>query len=144
MPLLVCPHVILGEQKCLPKAWKGSFPSRKYWVPMSGHAVETLVFSHRDTYFKKRNQDNLNKYSSRRETTPPVDGKPLLQTGNHPSRRETNHEHRPIWAHTGPIWSNFARCGSKIEFLIKFLDDSASCLLEKLKNHVILTKNINI
>ena len=55
-------HAILGEQKCLPKAWKGSFPSRKSWVPMSRHNVETLVFSYRDAYFKKRNQDNFNKH----------------------------------------------------------------------------------
>ena len=31
--------------------------------------------------------------------------------------------------------------GSKTEFLTKFLDDSAWLLLEKLKKHVILTKN---
>ena len=63
----------------------------------------------------------------------------------------------PIWALMGPpgqvledyvrfpstfrreIWTNFARFGSKTKFLIKFLNDSASFLLEKLKNHVILT-----
>ena len=42
------------------------------------------------------------------------------------------------------FWTIFARFGSKTKFLIKFLDDSASFLLEKLKNHVILTKNPNI
>ena len=42
------------------------------------------------------------------------------------------------------IWTNLARFGSKTNFLMKFLDDSASFLLEKLKNHVILTKNLNI
>ena len=70
-----------------------------------------------------------------------------------------------IWAHVGPygsswtglgksvnfpstfrttIWTNFACFGSKTEFLMKLLDDSASFLLEKLKNHIILTKNFNI
>ena len=33
--------------------------------------------------------------------------------------------------------------GSKLGFLTKFLDDSAWFLQEKLKNHVILTKNLN-
>ena len=71
----------------------------------------------------------------------------------------------PIWANIGPpgqvldfrklsanfpqafrktIWINFARFGSKNSILMKFLDDSASFLLEKLKNHVILTENPNI
>ena len=71
----------------------------------------------------------------------------------------------PMWAHVGPygsswtglgegvnfpstfrktIWTNLARFGSKTHFLIKFLDDSALLLLEKLKNHIILTKNLNI
>ena len=71
----------------------------------------------------------------------------------------------PIWAHVGPYGSswtglgksvnfpstfrrdfrtNFARFGSKTKILMKFLNDSASFLLEKLKNHVILTKNLNI
>ena len=62
MLFLVNTNVILGEQKCLPKAWKGSFPSRKSWVPMSRHNVETLVFSYRDAYFKKRSQDNFNEH----------------------------------------------------------------------------------
>ena len=68
----------------------------------------------------------------------------------------------PIWAHISPpgqvldfrklsvrflstfrktIWTNFARFGSKTDLLMKFLDDSASFLLEKLKNHVILTQS---
>ena len=42
------------------------------------------------------------------------------------------------------FWTNFARFGSKNGILVKFLDDSASFLLEKLKNHVILTKTLNI
>ena len=42
------------------------------------------------------------------------------------------------------IWTNFARFGSRNGILIKFLDDSASFLLEKLKNHVIFAKNPNI
>ena len=42
------------------------------------------------------------------------------------------------------IWTNFACFGSENGILMKFLDDSASFLLEKLKNHVILTKNPNI
>ena len=75
----------------------------------------------------------------------------------------------PIWAHMGPymgpyrplwvlldrswkipytfrrdFWTNFAGFGSKTCFLMKFLNDSASFLLEKLKNHVILTQNLNI
>ena len=40
--------------------------------------------------------------------------------------------------------SNFPRFGFKIRFLTKFLDDSAWFLLEKLKKHVIFTKNLNI
>ena len=71
----------------------------------------------------------------------------------------------PMWAHMGPygsswtglgksvnfpstfrktIWTNLARLGSKTNFLMKFLNDSASFLLEKLKNHVIWTKSFNI
>ena len=71
----------------------------------------------------------------------------------------------PMWAHMGPYGSSWtglgksvnfpSTCrktfgpishvsGSKTELLIKFLDDSVSFLLEKLKNHVILTKNLNI
>ena len=64
----------------------------------------------------------------------------------------------PIWALMGPLgqvlekastfrrdfWTNFARFGSKAKCLMKCLDDSASFLLEKLKNHVILTPNLNI
>ena len=42
------------------------------------------------------------------------------------------------------IWTNLSRFGSKNGILMKFLDDSASFLLEKLKNHVILIKNLNI
>ena len=42
------------------------------------------------------------------------------------------------------IWTNFARFGPRNGILMKFLNDSASFLLEKLKNHVILTKNPNI
>ena len=42
------------------------------------------------------------------------------------------------------IWTNFARFGSRNGILMKFLDDSASFLLEKLKNHVILIKNFNL
>ena len=76
-----------------------------------------------------------------------------------------SHQDGPIWAHVGPygpswtglgegvnfpstfrktIWTNLARFGSKTDFLMKCLDDSASYLLEKLKNHVIFTKNHNI
>ena len=68
-----------------------------------------------------------------------------------------------MWAHMGPygsswtglgegvnfpstfrktIWTNFARFGSRNNMLMKFLNDSASFLLEKLKNHVILTKTL--
>ena len=71
----------------------------------------------------------------------------------------------PLWAHMGlpgqvlevledyvrfpstfrrDIWTNFAGFGSKTKFFMKFLDDSASFLLEKLKNQVILTTNLNI
>ena len=39
---------------------------------------------------------------------------------------------------------NLARFGFKIRFLTKFLNDSAWFLLEKLKKHIILTKNLNI
>ena len=42
------------------------------------------------------------------------------------------------------IWTNLIRFGSKINFLIKFLNDSASFLLEKLKNQVILIQNLNL
>ena len=42
------------------------------------------------------------------------------------------------------LWTNFARFGSKTEFLIIFLNESASFLPEKLKNHVILSKDFNI
>ena len=42
------------------------------------------------------------------------------------------------------FWTNFARFGSKTELLKKNTDYSASFLQEKLKNHVILTKNFNI
>ena len=42
------------------------------------------------------------------------------------------------------IWTNFARFGSKNCILMEFLNDSGSFLLEKLKNHFILTKNHNI
>ena len=42
------------------------------------------------------------------------------------------------------IWINLARFGSKTHLLMKFLNDSASFLLEKLKNQVMLTKNLNI
>ena len=70
-----------------------------------------------------------------------------------------------IWAHVGPygpswtglgegvnfpstfrrdIWTNLVRLGSKTHFLMKFLNDSTSFLLEKLKNQVILTKNPNM
>ena len=42
------------------------------------------------------------------------------------------------------FWSNFACFGSKIWFLTKIINDSAWFLLEKLKNHVILIKNLNI
>ena len=68
----------------------------------------------------------------------------------------------PIWAHVGPYVSSstgLGRCGHvrfptfgpishvsgpKLGFLTKFIDDSASFLLEKLKNQVILIKNLNI
>ena len=42
------------------------------------------------------------------------------------------------------IWTNFARFGSQNGILMKFLNDSASFLLEKLKNHVVLATNLNI
>ena len=42
------------------------------------------------------------------------------------------------------FWSNLARFGSKNGILTKWHNDSASFLLEKLKNQVILTKNFNI
>ena len=42
------------------------------------------------------------------------------------------------------IWTNIARFGSRNGILTKFHNDSASFLLEKLKNQVILTKNLNI
>ena len=42
------------------------------------------------------------------------------------------------------IWTKLEYFGSKTNFLMKFIDDSASFLLEKLKNHVILTINLNI
>ena len=42
------------------------------------------------------------------------------------------------------FWSNLARFGSKNKFLTKWHNDSASFLLEKLKNQVILIKNLNI
>ena len=61
----------------------------------------------------------------------------------------------PIWAHedrswqvrTCPIsdfWLNFACFGPKNGIFTKFIDDYASFLLEKFKNHVILIKNLNI
>ena len=42
------------------------------------------------------------------------------------------------------FWTNFACFGSKNGIFMKFLYDSASFLLEKLKKHVILIKNLNI
>ena len=42
------------------------------------------------------------------------------------------------------FWWNFECFGFKIRFLTKFHNDSASFLPEKLKNQVILTKNLNI
>ena len=42
------------------------------------------------------------------------------------------------------FWSNLARFGSRNGILTKFINDSASFLPEKLKNHVILAKNLNI
>ena len=69
----------------------------------------------------------------------------------------------PIWAHIGPpgqvldfrklsvrfpqtfrktIWTNFARFGSKSYIFMKFLNDSASFLLEKLKKHIIYKKTL--
>ena len=74
----------------------------------------------------------------------------------------------PMWAHMGPcgplwvlldrswrfrqlsvnfpydFWINFARFGSRNGILTKFIHDSASFLLEKLKNHIILIRNFNI
>ena len=38
----------------------------------------------------------------------------------------------------------FGTFGSRNGILTKFIDDSASFLPEKLNNHVILTKNLNI
>ena len=42
------------------------------------------------------------------------------------------------------FWSNLTRFGFKIRFLTKFLNDSAWFLLEKLKKHIISTKNFTI
>ena len=42
------------------------------------------------------------------------------------------------------FWSNLARFGSRNGILTKWHNDSASFLLEKLKNQVILIKNFNI
>ena len=42
------------------------------------------------------------------------------------------------------FWSNLARFGSRNGILTKWHNDSASFLLEKLKNQVILTKSLNI
>ena len=42
------------------------------------------------------------------------------------------------------FWSNLARFESRNGILTKWSNDSASFLLEKLKNHVVLTKNLNI
>ena len=42
------------------------------------------------------------------------------------------------------FWSNFARFGSRNGILTKFINDSASFSLEKLKNTIILTQNLNI
>ena len=61
----------------------------------------------------------------------------------------------PSWALMGPpwqvrtfpisdFWSNFARFGYKNDFSTKFINDSASFLPQKLKNHVILSNNPNI
>ena len=61
----------------------------------------------------------------------------------------------PYGAHMGPpgqvrtwpnqdFWSNLARFGSRNGILTKWHNDSASFLLEKLKNQVILIKNFNI
>ena len=67
----------------------------------------------------------------------------------------------PIWAHMGPYGTSWIGLGRLRKLsvklldqfrtfrvqnllLMKFLNDSASFLLEKLKNHVILTKNLNI
>ena len=40
------------------------------------------------------------------------------------------------------FWSNLARFGSRNSILTKFMDDSASFLPEKFKNHVILIKTL--
>ena len=42
------------------------------------------------------------------------------------------------------FWFNFVRFGSKYGILTKLINDSASFLLEKLKNQVILIKDLNI
>ena len=42
------------------------------------------------------------------------------------------------------FWSNFARFGSKLGFLTKFLNDSAWLLLQKLKKHSISIQSLNI
>ena len=39
----------------------------------------------------------------------------------------------PIWVHISDCWSNFARFGSKTDFLRKFLNDSAWFCVEKLE-----------
>ena len=60
----------------------------------------------------------------------------------------------PLWAHMGPYgssWTGLGRSGHDqittfggISHVIKKLNDSAWLLLEKLKKHIILTKNLNI
>ena len=42
------------------------------------------------------------------------------------------------------FWSNLACFGSRNSILTKFINDSASFLLGKLKNHIILIKKLNI
>ena len=46
----------------------------------------------------------------------------------------------PIWAHISDFWFNFVCFGVKIEFLMKFLNDSAWFCVEKLKKHGFDTK----
>ena len=48
----------------------------------------------------------------------------------------------PIWAHISDFWFNFVHFGFKIDFLTKFLDDSAWFCVEKLKKHGFETKKL--
>ena len=51
--------------------------------------------------------------------------------------------YEPIWAHISDFCFNFACSGSKISFLVKFLNEFAWLCMEKLKKHSFETKNSN-